>query len=110
MTDSERRTVRPYLGVSGCQDMFNRVVLQVGAETCESKASIRIQERTFREGEISIRFADSDENYSSFVEELARTARELDFTEADLKVLAVATSPFRRLAEEIGRASCRERV
>ena len=101
MPDSERRIVRPYLGVSGCQEAFDRVVLQVGTETCENEASIRTQERALRESEISIRFADSDENYLSFVEELARTARELDYTEADLVVLAVATSPFRRLAEVV---------
>ena len=40
MPESERRTVRPYLGVSRCQEAFDRVVLRVGAETCENEASI----------------------------------------------------------------------
>ena len=39
MSDSERRTVRPYLGVSRCQDAFDRISLQVGGESYDSGAT-----------------------------------------------------------------------
>ena len=110
MPESERRTVRPYLGVSRCQEAFDRVVLRVGAEICENEASIRIQERAFRESEVSISFTDSNEDFPAFVKELKGTARELDLSESDLVLLAVATSPYRRLAEVVFSKSLSEMV
>ena len=110
MYESTGRTVRPYLGVLECQKAFDRIVLRVGAETCENEASIHIQERAFRESEVSIHFTDSNKDFSTFVKELKSTARELDFSESDLVLLAVATSPYRRLAEVVFSKSLSEMV
>lgn len=101
MRDSERRTVRPYDGVSNVQTIFDSFTLKIGEEVCRSGATILISEQIFNDNSIQIQLADSHETYLRFVEELLSATQRLEISKDDIVLIAVCTSPFRRLAEVI---------
>ena len=105
---SERRVVRPYIGVDRFQTVLDTWTLRIGPELVEAGEQCTISSSSYLVDPPIIAVAPDDDALDSVHKELAAATEAMGFEPADVELVVIAATPYLRLADVLHRRSLEE--
>lgn len=103
---SERRTVRPYLGLDPIQELFDGIKLEYGPTQVPNGGSRQISESDYLQTNVQLHFGEDDPERFAFY--LGSRISEAELDPDAVEVIVVASTPYLKLSEILWQGSVDE--
>lgn len=104
------RTIRPFVGIGGLQDVMSQSLLHFGTEPCPADGNLHVDvsPHEFLLRPVILDWTTDDESFTTFRLDLVAGANEAEIPLEDIELVTVASTPFLRVSEIVFRHPLQE--